>query len=107
MGKKNLYDPAFKARVALEAVKEHESLAQIGQRQGVHAVRQWKKKLLTRAAEAFTGIANQPTRALLKFVVERRSQVRSAVAFDPVAVRRRWERGEILRSRFASAHSLA
>ena len=34
MGKKNLrkYDPAFKARVALEAVKEQESLAQIGQR---------------------------------------------------------------------------
>ena len=31
MGKKNLkkYDPAFKARVALEAVKEQESLAQV------------------------------------------------------------------------------
>ena len=59
MGKKNLkkYDPAFKARVALEAVKEQESLAQIGQRQGVHPVLvgQWKKKLLARAAEAFTG----------------------------------------------------
>ena len=34
MGRKNLkkYDPAFKARVALEAAKEQESLAQIGQR---------------------------------------------------------------------------
>ena len=32
MGKKNLkkYDPAFKARVALEAAKEQETLAQIG-----------------------------------------------------------------------------
>jgi transposase-like protein len=32
MGKKNLkrYDPAFKARIALEAAKEQESLAQIG-----------------------------------------------------------------------------
>ena len=40
MGKKNAkrYDPAFKARVALEAVKELESLAQIGQRYGVHPV---------------------------------------------------------------------
>jgi transposase-like protein len=61
MGKKNLrrYDPAFKARVALEAAKEQESLAQIGQRHRVHPVLvgQWKKKLLARAAEAFTSEA--------------------------------------------------
>jgi len=58
MGKKNLkkYDPAFKARVALEAAKEQESLAQIGQQHGVHPVLvgQWKKKLVERAVEAFT-----------------------------------------------------
>ena len=58
MGKKNVrrYDPAFKARVALEAAREHESLAQIGQRHRVHPVLvgQWKKKLVERAAEAFT-----------------------------------------------------
>ena len=57
MGKKNLkrYDPAFKARVALEAAQEQESLAQIGQRYGVHPVLvgQWKKQLLSRAADAF------------------------------------------------------
>ena len=61
MGKKNLrwYDPAFKARVALEAAKEQESLAQIGQRHRVHPVLvgQWKKKLMARAAEAFTSEA--------------------------------------------------
>ena len=61
MGKKNSkrYDPAFKARVALEAAKEQESLAQIGQRHGVHPVLvgQWKKKLLERAADAFKGQA--------------------------------------------------
>lgn len=61
MGKKNLrrYAPAFKARVALEAAREQESLAQIGQRHRVHPVLvgQWKKKLLERAAEAFTGDA--------------------------------------------------
>lgn len=59
MGRKNTkrYDPAFKARVALEAAREDESLAQIGQRHGVHPVLvgQWKKRLLERAAEAFTG----------------------------------------------------
>jgi transposase len=58
MGKKNLkkYDPAFNARVALEAAKEQESLAQIGHRHVVHpvVVGQWKKKLLERAVEAFT-----------------------------------------------------
>ena len=49
------YDPEFKARVALEAAQEQESLAQIGQRYRVHPVLvgQWKKQLLRRAAEAF------------------------------------------------------
>jgi transposase len=57
MSKKNSkrYDPEFKARVALEAAQEQESLAQIGQRYRVHPVLvgQWKKQLLQRAAEAF------------------------------------------------------
>jgi transposase len=58
MGKKNAkrYDPKFKARVALDAVKEQESLAQVGHRNGVHPVLvgQWKKQLVERASEAFT-----------------------------------------------------
>ena len=57
MSKKNSkrYDPEFKARVALEAAQEQESLAQIGQRYRVHPVLvgQWKKQLLQRAAEVF------------------------------------------------------
>ncbi len=57
MSKKNSrrYDPEFKARVALEAAQEQESLAQIGHRYRVHPVLvgQWKKQLLQRAAEAF------------------------------------------------------
>ena len=61
MGRKNVkrYDPAFKARVALEAAREQESLAQIGQRHRVHPVLvgQWKKKLLEHAAAAFTSEA--------------------------------------------------
>ncbi len=49
------FDVALKARVALEAVQEKESLAQLGKRYGVHPVRvgQWKKQLLERAATAF------------------------------------------------------
>ena len=57
MSKKNTkrYTPEFKARVALEAAQEQESLAQLGKRYGVHPVLigQWKKQLLTRAADAF------------------------------------------------------
>jgi transposase len=59
MGRKNSrrYDPAFKARVALEAAREQESLAQIGQRHGVQPVLlgQWKKKLLPRLPNAGGG----------------------------------------------------
>jgi transposase len=57
MSKKNAkrYTPEFKARVALEAAQEQESLAQLGKRYGVHPVLigQWKKQLLSRAADAF------------------------------------------------------
>jgi transposase-like protein len=50
------FDPAFKARVALAAVQERESLAQLGKKFGVHPVLvgQWKKQLLEKAAAAFT-----------------------------------------------------
>jgi len=50
------FDPAFKARVALEAVQERESLTQLGKKFGVHPVLvgQWKKLLLENASSAFT-----------------------------------------------------
>ena len=50
------FDPAFKARVALAAMQERESLAQLGKKFGVHPVLvgQWKKQLLEKAAAAFT-----------------------------------------------------
>ena len=68
MSKKNSkrYDPKFKARVALEAAQEQESLAQIGHRYRVHPVLvgQWKKQLLQRAAEAFRreGVSSEADR---------------------------------------------
>jgi transposase-like protein len=51
------YDPAFKARVALEALQENESLAQLGHRHGIHPVLvgQWKRQLKDNAAVAFDG----------------------------------------------------
>jgi transposase-like protein len=57
------FDPSFKARVALAAVGEAESLAQLGQRFGVHPVLvgQWKRQLLKNAAGAFIREGAQDT----------------------------------------------
>jgi transposase len=57
------FDAAFKARVALEAVQEKESLAQLGKRHGVHPVQvgQWKRQLLERATAAFEAEAGHDT----------------------------------------------
>ena len=55
------FDPAFKARVALEAVQERESLTQLGKKFGVHPVLvgQWKKQLREKATSAFTRDSSQ------------------------------------------------
>jgi transposase len=57
------FDPAFKARVALAAMQERESLAQLGKKFGVHPVQvgQWKKQLLENAASAFARDSSQET----------------------------------------------
>lgn len=49
------FDPTFKARVALAALEEAESMAHLGQRFGVHPVLigQWKRQLVKNAAGAF------------------------------------------------------
>ncbi len=50
------HDASIKARVALEAIKERETVAQISKRFGVHPtqVHQWKRKLEEEAAELFS-----------------------------------------------------
>ncbi len=49
------HSPGFKAKVALAAVREQESVAQISRRYKVHAnvVYKWKRQLLDNMARAF------------------------------------------------------
>ena len=53
--KRKRFDPGFKARVALEAAQEKETLAQLASRHGVHPgqVSQWKRHLVENAAVVF------------------------------------------------------
>jgi transposase len=54
------HSAAFKAKVALEAIQERESVAEIARRHKVHAnvVYKWKRELLENAARAFDGGAD-------------------------------------------------
>lgn len=49
------FDPALKARMALEAIKGEKTLAQLSAEYGVHATQivQWKQELIRRSAELF------------------------------------------------------
>lgn len=49
------FEPALKARIALEAIKGEKTLAQLSSEYGVHAtqVGQWKQELIRRSAELF------------------------------------------------------
>jgi len=50
------HDAAFKARVALEGLKEEKTLAQLSSEFGVHAnqIRQWRQKLLEEVPTLFS-----------------------------------------------------
>ena len=51
------HSPAFKARVALEALRGEKTLAELAAHHDVHAnqITNWKNELLSRAAEIFGG----------------------------------------------------
>jgi len=55
MGMRKRFEPAVKARAALEALKGEKTLAQLSSEYGVHATQigQWKQELIRRSAELF------------------------------------------------------
>ena len=59
------YPPDFKAKVALEALKEQQTLAELGSSHGVHPtmVAQWKKQLREALPAVFADRRRQPDRA--------------------------------------------
>lgn len=54
--KRKQYGAEFKAKVALEAVREEMTVAQLAQKHGLHPtlINQWKRQLLDHAAAVFT-----------------------------------------------------
>ena len=59
---RKVHSAGFKAKVALEAVREIKTLNEIGQEYGVHPVQvsHWKKALLEKASDLFEGKRGPP-----------------------------------------------
>jgi transposase-like protein len=61
--KRRNHSAEFKAKVALAALREDKTLAELAQQFDVHAnqITDWKRQLLERAGEVFSGAAAAPT----------------------------------------------
>lgn len=55
MGMHKKFEPALKAKIALEAIRGEKTLAQISSEYGVHAtqISKWKQELIQRSGEIF------------------------------------------------------
>jgi len=62
-GKRKVYSPAEKAKIALDAIKGELTLAQITSKYAIHAtqINAWKKQLLSYLPDAFSDKNKQAT----------------------------------------------
>jgi putative transposase len=60
---RNTHDAAFKARVALEAVRGEKTMAQLSSEYGVHSnqIGQWKRRLVEELPGIFSGRGKRDT----------------------------------------------
>ncbi len=61
--KRRKFSASFKAQVALSAIRERESMAELSKRYGVHptVIARWKKEFLERSTEIFETKAPEET----------------------------------------------
>jgi len=77
--KRRQYDANFKSRVALEAIKELKTLAELSNELGVHGnqIRNWKNKFLEKASLVFS--ENKDDKAALKNLQEERDRLHQRI----------------------------
>lgn len=72
IGMRRQYEGAFKAKVALEALKGEKTIAQLAPETGVHPnqIRQWKQHLLGALPEVFSNRKPREEKAAEEMVAE-------------------------------------
>jgi len=77
--KRRHYDANFKSRVALEAIKELKTLAELSNELGVHAnqIRNWKNEFLEKASLVFS--ENKDDQEALKNLEEERDRLHQRI----------------------------
>jgi transposase len=73
MTKRKNHSPEFKARVALEAIREEMTLAELSKKYGVHAtqISTWKRAAIQNMASAFTRRRSDPGSAVSTADIEK------------------------------------
>jgi len=71
------HDAAFKARVALEAIKGEKTVAEISSKYGIHPnqIGQWKRAVLERLPELFNGKVKKSDRTADELQAELYQQI--------------------------------